>query len=502
MKSGLYAVINIGTGAFRLHIGSFVNGKYKVIESLLKSLSLGKDTFSKGFITLQNSFEAVEIISAFKNKIEEYKIKNSYVAVATSSVRESNNRSFFIDFLKKRTGIDIILLDAYQEMFISYLVVKNEIANFEDFERDGVLFAVISSGNVALTAVKGTSIKYSESLPFGSLRLNEIFKNVEEKYRVYAFNEYIENMLFALKDIVKKENIKNIVITGSSANTIRSILDIEGIKVKYNDILNLYENIKFLSKSDILSKFKIRENEADILKSIVSIYKNILSVSNREIFYLSKTSFPHKLLMYYTKNLKIKNLNNYIDTTVMEIGEKYKFDKQHSVFVNKFALKLFKDLQNIHLLPFRMKQILSIAALLHDVGYFINPNNHEENSYYIINSLHLPGFTSKEIKSVALISLLHRGKGKDISPALYDGFTEEEIFNVKKLSAILKIADALDASHKQYIKEIDVVNNGKSILIYAYSDKFIYFEQTSFKVKSKLFEKTFGIKIKMEHKIE
>jgi len=502
MKNGLFAVINIGTSAFRMEIGSFLNGEYKQIEYLVKSLSLGKDTFANGFISSASIHEAYDILSKFKEKMNEYKISNKFEVVATSGVREAKNRDFFVDFMNKKLGMKIEVLTPYEELYIRYIGIKNEFERFNALEKGGVALVNVSSGNVSIVIVKNKTILYADSLRFGSLRLNEIFKDLDEKNKVYAYNRYIESMISGVEYVISEFKIKNVVFSGSSINILREIFSPSNNCLTQKDVEFLFNEIKKKSVDFIKDRFSIRHNEAEVLKPMVCVYLNILRLFETDLFCFSKTTFPRKLLMYYSKSYKQKNLKEYLEKTILNIGEKYNFDKKHALYVRDSALKLFDILQNQHLLDKKHKQLLEIAALLHDVGYYVNEENHEEHSYYIINSLHLPQIGEKESRIIALIALLHKEKDTDVYLRLYHYLSQEDIFMLKKLVSLLRIADALDASHKQLIKKFSVKLDKNSVKIKLSSDNFIFFEMVSLKKKARLFEELFGIKIEAEQEIE
>ena len=67
---------------------------------------------------------------------------------------------------------------------------------------------------------------------------------------------------------------------------------------------------------------------------------------------------------------------------------------------------------------------------------------------------------------------------------------------VAKLSAILRIATALDASHKQKIKKIVIsLKKNNELVIRAKTNADITLERWSFNKRVKLFEDVFGIKV-------
>jgi exopolyphosphatase/guanosine-5'-triphosphate,3'-diphosphate pyrophosphatase len=501
MKNGIFAAINIGTSAFRMEIGSFVNGEYKELEYLIKSLSLGKDTFSKGYISSESIESAYKILKNFKLKMDEYNIKNRFIAIATSGVREAKNREFFIDYMLKKAHIPIKILTPHEELYIRYTGIKNEFHNFKHLERGGIALINVSSGNVSIAIVKNRSIIYADSLHFGSLRLNEMFKNIDDKHKIYAYDRYIDNMLDNIRNILSKTKIKNLVFSGSSINILNKIINPKDNVLTKQDIFDIFDEIYNKDSNYIKNKLSIRDNEAEVLKSMMAVYKGILTLFKLDKFYFSKTTYPRKLIMYYSKSYKYCNLNSYLEGTILNIGEKYGFDKNHALNVRDNAMILFEHLRDIHLLDNKYKRLLEIAALLHDVGYFINANTHEKHSYYIIRSIHLPQIDDNDNKIIALAALMHKAKEIDPYLKLYDYIGEEDMFILTKLAAILRIADALDASHRQLIEEFDIECGFSKIVIKAKSPNFLYFEEMSFARKSELFKKTFGIDIQLEHSI-
>ncbi len=502
MKNGIFAVVNIGTSAFRMEIGSFVNGKYKQLEYLVKSLSLGKDTFSRGYISSESVKKAYDILSKFKSKMYEYRVGNKFRVIATSGVREAKNRDFFVDYMDKKLGMKIGILTPHEELYIRYIGIKNEFKGFRSLEKKGVALINVSSGNVSIVIVKNRTILYADSLHFGSLRLNEIFKDVKEKEKIYAYNRYVDSMLWSVDKIISRFDIENVVFSGSSINILKDIFSPKYNYLFEKDIEFLFESIKREDAEYIRDRFSIRRNEAEVLKPMVCVYLRVLSLFKSDMFYFSKTTFPKKLIMYYSKSYKEGNLKEYLESTILHIGQRYNFDRKHAMYVRDSALKLFDRLKDIHLLDNKYRRMLEIAALLHDVGYFINEENHEEHSYYIIKSLHLPQVNETESRMIALIALLHKDTKEESYARFYNFLSYDDMFSLKKLVSLIRIADALDASHRQPISGFDVSIDSDTLNIKLNSDSHIFFELVAIKRKARLFKEIFGIEIETEHIIE
>lgn len=500
MKNGLFGIINIGASAFRMQINEFVNGEGKVLEYLIKSLSIGKDTFNKKYISLETVKESAKIINSFLAKAQDYKI-SKIVAVGTSGIREAINKDFFVDYIQKNTGLLINILDPYEELFIRYTAFINEIKNIDEIEKKGVIFANVSSGNVAITINSRKSIVYAEALPFGSLRLNEIFKHLDDRMKIKAFKNYIHNMLSEAGRILGKEQPKVVFFTGSTVNILKSIFDPKKTEIKLGDLKKLLSSINHLNTSEISEKYSLRYNEAEILKAVLVTYLGIMETSGQDKFYFSKTTFPHKLLYFYSKSYKKMSLKKYLESTLIYQGDKYNFDKNHAIAVKKHTRKLFKELREIHNLPVKYLNLLEIAAITHDFGYFINPNNHEYNSYYILKSMHLPGISESDMNMIALTALMHRGKNVEDYSTFFDMIRPEDIFLLKKMVAIIRVADALDAGHNQSVTSFDIVKSADTISLDIYVKGYTFLEEMSLKKKSELFENVFGVKIEIGKQI-
>ena len=95
-----------------------------------KSLPLGKDTFSHGYISLDNIYKSVKILEGFAKKLDEYDLWKSYKALCTSGVREALNKYFFIDYIKNNTGIELEILEPSDEIYLKYLGLNRQYLKY------------------------------------------------------------------------------------------------------------------------------------------------------------------------------------------------------------------------------------------------------------------------------------------------------------------------------------------------------------------------------------
>lgn len=494
MKTYLYGIINIGASAFRMAVSEVSSKGIKEIDYLIKPLRLGVDTFSQGYISLERVKQATEILKGFHNKLVEYGIKE-YKAVCTSGVREALNKDFFIDYVKIHTGIDIIILEPSEEVYIKYLAAKFSVANFEKMEKQGVVFANIASGNVTLSVSKGDNVLYSGALPYGSLRLRQMFRHIAPSKRHRAFDQYAENMVSTVAGTINNTKIKNLVGSGSSINMMLRIFKPNDDFILRDDLEKLYNRIRAYTKQDIVEELSLRDDEAEVLVPTLCTYIHLLKYTGADRFHFSPVDFPSTLTHFYTGMLKDKDYQKRIKQTILLFGERFNINTAHAKRVSKFAKKLFNEFMDLHSLDKSKFDILETAALLYQVGEYIDPRNVTYNSYYIIKSINIPGWSSKDIQLTAcVINSMGINKTNDEKIEVANLSSTERLI-VNKLACILRMAYALDAGKSSIIDDIEIIDNDNMILINAQVKKEPFIELFTFDKIKHTFEETFGIPI-------
>jgi len=188
------------------------------------------------------------------------------------------------------------------------------------------------------------------------------------------------------------------------------------------------------------------------------------------------------------------NINNYSNSLeILNVLDKYNvFDiRTHSIKVSNCALRLFDSLKPYYDFKDEERTLLYYSSMLHDIGYFINKENHHRHSSYIIlKDPLLDVFPIKFRNNLALIASSH-GKYIDDDINFYEG-TEKT--SVLKLISILRIADSIDHKHNLHVEleKVELRNNYLNIQIKGDASSIIL---KKIKKRSSLFSKTFNIPI-------
>ena len=159
------------------------------------------------------------------------------------------------------------------------------------------------------------------------------------------------------------------------------------------------------------------------------------------------------------------------------------------------ALKIYQCLEGEISLDERSRLLLEVASILHDIGNFISMSNHHLHSEYIIRHSEIFGLTRTENIIVSTIARYHRGKQQPQDSEQFQILARSDRMQILKLTAILRIADALDRSHGQTLSEIEIKLKNDTLAIYSKGIKNLALERIALSEKGELFESVFGYKV-------
>lgn len=165
------AAIDIGSNAIRMVTAIVSEAGIKLDHKFRFPIRLGADVFDKGQISGKN----LKISARTFKKFAEYCRKNQVQklrAVGTSALRESKNGAAYVEFIFRKSGIKIEIIDGVQEAQLLHLAVRKEV----DLALYKALLIDIGGGSVELTFSDKAQLTATQSFPFGTVRTLELLK--------------------------------------------------------------------------------------------------------------------------------------------------------------------------------------------------------------------------------------------------------------------------------------------------------------------------------------
>jgi exopolyphosphatase/guanosine-5'-triphosphate,3'-diphosphate pyrophosphatase len=170
-------------------------------------------------------------------------------------------------------------------------------------------------------------------------------------------------------------------------------------------------------------------------------------------------------------------------------------NKKRSETLESIAVNIFDHMKKQHGLGKRERLLLILATILHDCGKYISMMNLGECSYNIIVSTEIIGLSHIEREIVAeVVRFNHQRFGyyEEVSKNCH--LDQEAYLVVAKLTAILKIANALDRSHKQKFKDVKISLRENRLEIIVSTNEDITLEQGLIGPRADFFEEVFSVR--------
>jgi exopolyphosphatase/guanosine-5'-triphosphate,3'-diphosphate pyrophosphatase len=172
-------------------------------------------------------------------------------------------------------------------------------------------------------------------------------------------------------------------------------------------------------------------------------------------------------------------------------GRSLRFEQDHGEQVRRIAVSLFDQLSAPLRLPAEGRDLLAAAALLHDVGYVVSYRQHHKHSYHLIAHANLDGFTPREREIIALIARYHRRSVPRKKHEEWAKLQRDDRKMVRQLSALLRIADALDRRHSLGIREVRCEADSRRVRLTLFAARNVDVEIHGAQAKSDLFQRVF-----------
>ena len=123
----------------------------------------------------------------------------------------------------------------------------------------------------------------------------------------------------------------------------------------------------------------------------------------------------------------------------------------HSLHVVHLSLQLFDQLQAVHQLAQRERNLLEYGAVLHDVGWKWGKEGHAKRGALLIHSAEQLPLTMEERGIIGLLAVSHRGKSRFERSGYFGILLPEQQEIIRILVGILRVADGLDGLHRSRV---------------------------------------------------
>lgn len=472
------AAIDIGSNSIHLSVARMDKaGHLEILDSEKISVRLGEFLMADGNMSPEGQKRALRTISHMA------KIASAYGAtvraVATHSFREAKNHQVLMDQIFEKTKVKIELIDGVEEARLVYLGMRYALP----IENIACLGMDIGGGSTELILARGEHIKFVTSVKLGAVTLTA--KHFNKKggtvSDIKKLHEYINLRLEPLGGEVEKNSFKKAIASSGTAKAIavmhsklfrkRVLVDENGYKLPVKDVkalLGAMERLK--SPKRIREVLGVDASRADIILAGTAIMHEVSRVFGVREWTITSFGLREGVIVDSFRRMAGERVGRARDIrweSVRQLSESWQIESGHAETVAKLSLEIFdKIADSLH--PVQVKEqwlddreLLRVAAWLHEAGKFISQSSYHKHSYYLINNGRLLGFTQDERHLIALVAMYHRKGAPKFDQGELVGLPKPDFERVEFLAGILRLAVALNRSRKGNIKGISL-RRGKS----------------------------------------
>jgi exopolyphosphatase / guanosine-5'-triphosphate,3'-diphosphate pyrophosphatase len=459
------AAIDAGSNAVRLSVARAYSAlDIEPLHSERYSLRLGESVFLRHRFSDDIFKKGVKAFRHFKEIMEEFGV-TQYRAVATSASREAHNRKAFIREIRRKAALSLEVISSAEE---SRLGREAAVAALGP-ETPPRCVVDLGGGSLEISLLHDHALEESVQIPAGTVRLMSTL-NIPGVIRP-AQAEQVRNYVRALLEskLPARPNLGESVAValGGNAETLASIAP--GPRehgVPTLELSLLRERLSGILERDVRERMKtyaVRRDRADVMAIAALTFITLGRYLNIRLLSIPGVGIREALLQDIAREAFSRKEPHRYDANSRQLiagtrsfARRLEYDQPHSEHVRELAIMIFDQLQPVHHLPPQSRVLLEAGALLHDTGHMVSHRGHHKHGEYLALNGDIPGLEARDRAIVAAMVRYHNRKSEPAGHhTAYSSLTSGDQRIARRLAAILRIAEALDHSHRQRVARID-----------------------------------------------
>jgi exopolyphosphatase/guanosine-5'-triphosphate,3'-diphosphate pyrophosphatase len=410
----VFAAVDIGSNSVRIKIARVIRHRLETIHEDRVVTRLGESAFRFGTLSPEAMEDTVNVLRRFYRQVQDFGVDQVRV-VATSALRDAPNAAAFIAWAHSATGWKVETISGLEEGRLIHLGVLANTA----LGSSRALLVDLGGGSCELTFSDRGHIREMVSLPLGAVRLTGEFlpHDPPRAVEIQRLRRSIGEELERVRKKLVHAKLRNVVATSGTAAALsdaaraaapRDIRARAGY-VSRVAVLKLAHRLARLDARDRGKVPGIGPRRAEIIAAGAYVFAELLERCKLPGFRYLPLGLRDGLLAQMLADhdratLPRKQVEAERRDALLAMCRQYGVDLKKAEEVRRLADQLFHQLRRVHTLPPDYAGWLSAAAMLHEVGTFINRSGRHRHTYYLIANSEIFGFTSQQRLNIAAIA--------------------------------------------------------------------------------------------------
>ena len=504
MATKMFAAIDVGSYELNLKIIEFGDKGMKTIDSVGYRLDLGTDSYTRGKLSSDKVSELIRILGEFSKIMKSYHVTD-YKAYGTSAIRECINSTILLDQTRQRTGIDIEIISNSEQRFLDYKSIASKGKDFFTIIEQGTAIVDMGGGSIQLSLFDKDKLDVTQNIKLGILRLHERLKTLSVKPSRYEdiLNELINSQLVVFEKLyLKNRKIDNLIIVDDYISPIawdRTKNSENPGVLSAERFAAFFARIKEMDPVEFARRYSVPLENIDLVLVASTLVRNIVEITGAKQIWAPGATLADGIAYEYGEKKKLITIDHDFEEDIVAcargISRRYMGNDKRSQTMEKISLTIYDSIGKISGLGKRDRLILRLATILHDCGKYISMYNLSECSYEIIMATEIIGLSHAEREILAnVVKHNHAYLDFDTDKAGIMSANEDAYMRTAKLTAILRIANALDKSQKQKFSDIKASLKGDELILTVRTNKDITLEKGLCRERAEFFEEIFNVR--------
>jgi exopolyphosphatase/guanosine-5'-triphosphate,3'-diphosphate pyrophosphatase len=420
---------------------------------------LGESVFRTGVISPEAMANTIRALKRFQKAIQLH-VADKIRVVATSAMRDARNAAAFTAWVKSATGWQVEVISGLEEGRLIHLgVVTHEVG-----AKGRCLLIDLGGGSCEVTHSDKGRIKEMVSLPLGAVRLQQEFLpgDPPAKEDVARLKQFIDRELDKASKKLGSVRVSLVIATSGTAAALaeasaaivskagpRRRAKLKSDITKTEIVRPLADRLAKMTNLQRASIPGIGPKRSEIVIGGALVFARLLERMGLKGFRYSSLGLRDGILAQMLAEVDLRtSVHRKIETErwagVLEVCRRYTVDQKKAEPVREHVAQLYDELQRVHDLPPEYRLWLQAAAMMQDVGKFMNHQGHHRHTQYIVANSEIFGFSPEQR---AIVSAIARYLGKSRPEPLERPMRivpAEEHANVVKAIVLLRLAVALN----------------------------------------------------------
>jgi exopolyphosphatase / guanosine-5'-triphosphate,3'-diphosphate pyrophosphatase len=460
-----FAAVDIGSNSVRLKIARLQSGRLRPVHEDREVTRLGEGVFRSGFLTPESMAETVKVLRRFHRTTQQV-VTDTVRVVATSALRDARNSQAFLEWVRSATGWRVEIISGVEEARLIHL----GLVSGSRVDRSPTLMIDLGGGSCELTISQRGHIRDAVSVPLGAVRLTDEFLSHDpaRKGELKRLRGFVAREVGKITSRIGAARVKNVIATSGTAAALAAVAtrlrrgnNRRRLIVSRAEMTRIAKRLSRLPVAERRKIEGIGPRRAEIIIAGATVYHELLDRLHLAGFRYSPLGLRDGILAqmaadYDQSTRSGRQIESERWESIIRAVSHYHIDRKHALDVRDSAMLLFSALRSIHRLPPEYREWLSAAAMLYEVGDYVNRNGHHRHTHYIISNSEILGYTPQQRRIIAAIAR-YLGKSR---PTVEDSpmkiIDTAERGDVQKAILLMRLARALNLGRSRAVEKVRV----------------------------------------------